>query len=116
MPPRQPQVPRVVELLLDAHEWRRQLDTGEVRTRAEIARREGITRARVTQIMSLLRLAPETQDHILSLPESTQRPALTERSIRKIVRIPDEGQQMKEFQAPRTDLRPEATSASRGHG
>jgi hypothetical protein len=38
-----------------AVEWQRQLDTGQVRSRAAIARREGLTRARVTQIMNLLR-------------------------------------------------------------
>ena len=40
---------------LRAIEWQRQLDTGQVRSRADIARREGLTRARVTQIMNLLR-------------------------------------------------------------
>lgn len=40
---------------LRAIEWQRQLDSGEVRSRADIARREGLTRARVTQIMNLLR-------------------------------------------------------------
>jgi hypothetical protein len=38
-----------------AVEWQRQLDRGEVRSRAAIARREGLTRARVTQIMNMLR-------------------------------------------------------------
>jgi hypothetical protein len=38
-----------------AVEWQRQLDAGQIRSRAAIARREGLTRARVTQIMNLLR-------------------------------------------------------------
>jgi hypothetical protein len=38
-----------------AVEWQRQLDSGLVRSRAAIARREGLTRARVTQIMNMLR-------------------------------------------------------------
>jgi hypothetical protein len=38
-----------------AVEWQRQLDAGQVRSRAAIARREGLTRARVTQIMNMLR-------------------------------------------------------------
>jgi len=37
-----------------AIEWQRQLASGQVRSRAAIARREGLTRARVTQIMNLL--------------------------------------------------------------
>lgn len=71
-----------------AIEWRRQIDTGEVRNKTEIARREGITRARVTQVMGLLRLAPEIQDKILSFPD-TLRPLLTERTLRPIVSITD---------------------------
>ena len=64
-PPREPQTPRVAELLRKAIEWRRQLDTGEVRNQADIARREGVTRARVTQVPGLLRLAPEIQDQLV---------------------------------------------------
>jgi hypothetical protein len=37
-------------------------------SKAEIARSENLTRARVTQVMALLRLAPEIHDHILSMP------------------------------------------------
>ena len=48
-----------------AMEWQRQLDAGEVDTQAEIARREGVTRARVTQVMAMPRLAPEIREHIL---------------------------------------------------
>ena len=83
-PAKQPQTPRVVELLRMAQEWRRQLDAGAVRTQAEIARREGITRARVTQIMALIRLAPEIQDHVLSLPVMVHRSAITEKALRPI--------------------------------
>jgi hypothetical protein len=44
---------------------------------ANIATREGITRARVTQVMGMLNLAPEIQKHILSLPDMVRRPATT---------------------------------------
>jgi hypothetical protein len=84
-PPRVPKTPRVVELLRKAIEWRRQLDAGEVRTQADIAQREGITRARVTQIMRLLRLAPEFQEQILSMPDITRRSAITERQLRPMI-------------------------------
>src|SRR5213075_221527 len=39
-----------------AVEWERQLAVGEVRSRAEIARREGLSRARVTQILGRRRV------------------------------------------------------------
>ena len=54
---------------------------------AAIARREGITRARVTQVMGLLRLAPDIQQHVLSLPDMVRRPAITERALRPIAGI-----------------------------
>jgi hypothetical protein len=86
-PPRKPKTPRVVELLKMALEWQRQLDAGEVETQAAIARREGIARARVTQIMALLRLAPEIQEHVLNMPDAVNRPAISERALRPIVRF-----------------------------
>ena len=52
-----------------AIEWRALLTAGEVATQAAIARHEGITRARVTKILGLLRLAPAIQHHILSMPQ-----------------------------------------------
>lgn len=57
-PLRKPKTPKVVELLRKAIEWQAPLESGEVPNQAEIARREGATRARVTQVMALLRRAP----------------------------------------------------------
>jgi hypothetical protein len=59
--PREPKTPRVVELLRKAVEWKALLESGKVASQAEIASREGVTRARVTQ-MGLLRLAPDIQE------------------------------------------------------
>lgn len=98
-PPKQPQTPRVVELLRMAQEWRRELDAGEVSTQAEIARREGVTRARVTQILAMLRLAPEIQEDILTLPESINRSPITEHALRLVVRISDHPSQIAAFHA-----------------
>jgi hypothetical protein len=83
-PPKVAKTPRVVEFIRKAIEWCRQIDAGEVRTQADIARREGITRARVTQVMGLLRLGPEIQNKILSLPDTTHRPPISERMLRPL--------------------------------
>lgn len=96
-PPREPRTPRVKELLQKASEWRDLLESGKVATKAEIARREGITRARVTQVMGLLRLAPEIQRHILAMPDSLHCPTVTERAIRHLVKIENIGRQISEF-------------------
>jgi hypothetical protein len=94
MPPRASRTPCVVELLRKAQEWRRLLDSKKVRTKAVIARREGISRARVTQVMGLLRLAPEIQHHILSMADSAVRPAITERALRPIAQMENSERQM----------------------
>jgi ParB-like chromosome segregation protein Spo0J len=92
-------MPRVKELLRKAIEWKALLDSGKVSDQAEIARREGLSRVRVTQIMSLLHLAPETQDYILSMPKTSRRPAITERSLRPITQIESYRKQNEAFSA-----------------
>jgi hypothetical protein len=76
----------------------RPLDSGEITNQADIARREGITRARVTQVMGMLRLAPEIQQHILAFPQTFRGPAITERALRPITAIEARGEQLREFQ------------------
>ncbi len=83
--PKKPMTPRVTELLRKAIEWRRQLDAGEVHNKVEIAQREGITRARVSQVMRLLRLAREFQEQILTMPKTIRKPEITERRLRPIL-------------------------------
>lgn len=90
-PLREPKTPRVTELLRKAMEWRRQLDAGEVRNQADIARREGITRARVTQVMGMLGLPPQIREQILSMPDSLRRPQFSERMLRPFKSIADPG-------------------------
>jgi len=96
-PPREPKTPRVVELLRKANEWKALLESGKVASQAEIALREGITRARVTQVMGLLRLAPEIREKILSLPDTLHRPPMTERMLRPIGAIANQHDPLGEF-------------------
>jgi hypothetical protein len=49
-------------VVLKVHSWATQLSEGRVRSRAEIARREGITRARVSQLWPLSEIAREQAD------------------------------------------------------
>ena len=96
-PPKQPRTPRVVELLRKAIEWKDLLESGQIATQADIACQEGITHARVTQVMGLLRLAPEIQKQILSMPDTVQRPSISERRLRPIGTISDYCNQLREF-------------------
>jgi hypothetical protein len=96
-PAREPKTPRVVELLRKANEWKALLESGEVASQAEIAHREGITRARVNQVLGLLRLEAQIRDQILSMPDATHEPLITERVLRPIATINDYHDQIREF-------------------
>jgi hypothetical protein len=91
----------VVEFLRKALEWQELLVSGQAKNQAEIARREGITRSQVTQVLMLLRLAPEIQERILSMPKSISPPRISERGPRPIARIETPEQPLKAF----SDLR-----------
>jgi hypothetical protein len=96
-PPKEPKPPRVTELLKKAIEWQALLDTDKFASQAEIANDEGITCGRVSQVMGMLRLAPEIQKRVLTLPASVRRTAITERLLRPITGIADHRDQMQEF-------------------
>ena len=79
-------VPRVARLMALAIRFDGLIRNGTVADYAEIARLGHVTRARLTQIMNLLHLAPDIQEAILCLPcvESGRDP-VTERELRAIV-------------------------------
>ena len=73
-------------LLRKAQGWQQQLKNGEIENQAAIARREGLTRARITQIMGLLRLAPDIRAQILSAPAAARcRDHVAERTLRSVL-------------------------------
>src|SRR3990170_4448639 len=64
-----------------------------------------ITRARVTQIMGMLRLPSEIREKILSMPDIVRRPSISERMLRPIAAMGDSGDPLREFRKlPRGDL------------
>jgi len=97
-PPKVPRTPPVVEFLRKALGWQALLASGEAKNQAAIARREGISRVRVTQVMWMLRLAPEIQEHVLSMPETIRRQAISERALRPIAQLEDITDQKARFQ------------------
>src|SRR3989304_10459892 len=74
------------------------LESEEFVTPADIARRGGITRARVTQVMGMLRLAPAIQEQILFMPAVARHPSVSERMLRSINTITDHRVPLLEFQ------------------
>ena len=69
--PKEPgRVPRVARLMALALRCEELLRTGAVENQTEIARLGHVTRARVSQILNLLNLAPEIQEELLFLPRT----------------------------------------------
>ena len=97
-PPKVPRTPQIVEFLRKAIEWQALLESGEAKNQSDIARREGVSRVRVCQVMCMLRLAPEIQQHILAMPETIRRPVITERVLRPVAQLPDIADQNARFQ------------------
>lgn len=63
-------VPRVSKLLALAIRMEGLVQCGEVRDYADLARLGFVTRARITQIMNLLNLAPDIQEDLLFMPRT----------------------------------------------
>ena len=88
-------VPRVARLLALAHKIDGMVRNGEIEDYAEAARRLNLTRARVTQVMNLLLLAPAIQEAIVGMPLVTNgRDPVTERQLRPIAAEPDWNNQL----------------------
>lgn len=82
-------VPRIARQLALAHEIVRRVQGGEFDDLSHAARVFGLTRARVTQIVSLTLLVPAIQAEILAMPPVTVgRDRITERMLRPIVAEP----------------------------
>ena len=78
-------VPRIARLVALALRFDQLVCDGEVTNFAEIARVGHVTRARVTQIMNLLNLAPDIIDDILHLPLVTRgKDSISEHDLRPI--------------------------------
>jgi hypothetical protein len=79
-------VPRISRLMALAIRFEQLIRDGEVADYADVARLGHVTRARISQIMNLLNLAPEIQEEILFLPRTVSgRDAIVERDIRELV-------------------------------
>jgi hypothetical protein len=68
----------------------------QIRDYAEAVRRGGVTRARITQIMKVVDLAPDIQGQILFMPPMV---GLNERNLRPIAKQIDWDEQRRLFQA-----------------
>ncbi len=98
--PDPPRIPRIARLMALAIKFQEIVDSGEVRDYADLARLGYVTRARVTQIMNLLNLAPEIQETLL-LPDSTCL-HIRETQLRTVVGITDWSDQRRRWASLRS--------------
>ncbi|KKM44239.1 hypothetical protein LCGC14_1561740 [marine sediment metagenome] len=83
-------IPRISRLMALAIRFDRLIKAGEITDQAEIARLGHVSRARVTQIMNLLQVAPDIQEEILFLPRTNHgRDPILEHMVRPIAAVLD---------------------------
>lgn len=79
--------PPIVRLLAQAEDFKRVLDRGDV-DQSGLAHLHGMSRARVTQILNLLKLHPHILDYARDLGEGFPVRAVTERKLRVLGHLP----------------------------
>jgi hypothetical protein len=80
-------------MLALAHHLQNAIDRGLVADRAAVARKLGLTRARATQLLDLLLLAPDLQEAVLALEAVDGVEPMAERSLRAVAHAGAWGEQ-----------------------
>ena len=107
-------LPRITRLMALAIKLDGLIRDGVVRDYADLARLGYVTRARMTQIMNLLNLAPDIQEEILFLARTvTGRDPVSERGLRRVTAIVRWDRQRKAWWEMRdaTTTRPKSTGS-----
>ena len=63
------------------------IDTGEVKNQVELAKIKGISRARITQILNLLKLGKNAIDNLEQIGDPMDKKVISERELRKIIHL-----------------------------
>jgi hypothetical protein len=81
-------IPRISRLMALAIRFEGLIKRGDVQDYADLARLGFVSRARISQIMNLLNMAPDIQEEILFLPLILKgREPISERDVRPIVAV-----------------------------
>jgi len=113
--PRGENAPRITRLMALAVKFEGLIQQGVVKDYAELARLGQVSRARITQIMNLLNLAPDIQEAILFMTgEGPAEQSLRETSVRTLsaeVIWSRQREQWKKWSAPPSDRRKKRVGA-----
>ena len=81
-----------------AYQYKAMLDSGYAQSQVDLARILGVSRAKVTQMLNLLKLDDGIQEFILNLEETDARlKVLTERKLRCLVKMANREEQKERF-------------------
>lgn len=75
---------KIARMLALAHHLQNAIDRGLVADHAAVARKLGLTRARVTQLLDLLLLAPDLQEAVLAMEAVDGVEPMAERTLRAV--------------------------------
>jgi len=101
-PPQHPAVrrpSRVARMLAFAHRVEAAIARGEYQDRADAAEQLGVTRARLTQLMDLMLLAPDLQEELLFSEAFNGLEPMTERGVRDVIAAPEWEEQRRRWAA-----------------
>jgi hypothetical protein len=65
-----------------AREWQKDLSEKKYRSRADLSRKLGVSRARVTQVLNLLKLPEDIIDKVNAMGDPLPKPIITEHGLR----------------------------------
>jgi DNA invertase Pin-like site-specific DNA recombinase len=109
-------VPRITRLLALALKFEELIGSGTLSNYAAVAQVAQVSRSRVTQMTSLLNLAPDIQEEILFLPSTEAKQLrISEPSLRKLTATLLWNQQREQWKALRRSVRPGADGCRTGN-
>ena len=71
-----------------AREWEKMLRSGEYASQTALARKIGVSRARVNQMLRLLKLPPKVQEAVAQMGDPLNSRKMTERKLRSLLASP----------------------------
>jgi hypothetical protein len=73
-----------------AQEWQKDLSEGKYGSRADVSRKMGVSRPRVTQVFNLLKLPEEIIEKAYAMGDPLPKPVITERNLRQLLKNTDQ--------------------------